>query len=941
MNISPFDTSYDVAILGGGLIGASAALTLAQAGKQVLLVERRPLLGWEITSAFKANLERTRSPAVRYLHRSISAIRGLLDDRVDPPLMEILLDQLAEKHNIDVLLFSQPTELLVSGDRVTGVRIGNKSGEQTIRAATFIDATEEALLWQQTGARWQEGDAAAVRTTFFMHVAPSELELPQTLGDASAAVKDVRLFSSVRRREVGIEYTTPGRSLRQARLAVEAAIRFVRDRLPELAEAAVTQVSVEPFPLGAPQVLHASQRQHPTLENLFAAGLWAISDAASRASASQPAGRIELGEATAKAVLATQLEPTHESLSAERTCAELAVRETDVLVVGGGTAGALATIAAGRQGAEVVCLEASPFLGGMVTGSGQDYGGHGVKGGLQDEFHARVSKAQPLYAGKHALRLVHSDNGRAILEQMAAEVQAEVVCGATSVGVEMEGERIRGVIAATPQGKTLFRAKVVIDSSGDADVARKAGAPFFVGREHDGVLHAYSQVCYLMLPSGTPKCTNHDSGYCDPHDIVDLTRARREGIRQVWARFAPEPEGGRPLITICPLLGLRQGPIVIGDYQPDFLEGILPTEYDDCVGYSGAKYDCHSQDFENQFDAPILWVWMLGNRERHMGNQMAYRMMLPKRVDGMLVACRSASSTQEYNYQFRTIRNQHRLGEAAGIAAAYCVKLDILPRALDVSLVQAELHKSGALGEAVRPKPVVPERPLAELRQMLTSNDPKDAVWLLAHGGEKARVLLKDFVHHGPEASRFWAAVALAWHKDDDALPELIAAVDTRMAERSDYTPRSRNMVPLWQPCIVMLGRIGSPKALPVLLDVLADPAITMDALIAAVRALGRIGDPRAVPALQALLTRDDLPRERTFQQTNPNSQWPEREDGLWQVELAIAEVLADFHQPQPHVVEKYQSDPRSYVRRYATKIQRKLQNLEQVTQDAMSAASA
>jgi succinate dehydrogenase/fumarate reductase flavoprotein subunit len=153
--IQPFDTYYDVAVLGGGLCGISAALALTQAGKKVLLIERRPLLGWEITSAFKTNLERKESPAVRHLHRAISAVRGLLLDRVDPPVMEVLLDQLVEQHDIDLLLYSQPTELLTGGDRVTGVVIGNKQGEQTIRADAFVDATEEALLWKETKVTWQ------------------------------------------------------------------------------------------------------------------------------------------------------------------------------------------------------------------------------------------------------------------------------------------------------------------------------------------------------------------------------------------------------------------------------------------------------------------------------------------------------------------------------------------------------------------------------------------------------------------------------------------------------------------------------------------------------------------------------------------------------------------------------------------------------------------
>jgi hypothetical protein len=268
------------------------------------------------------------------------------------------------------------------------------------------------------------------------------------------------------------------------------------------------------------------------------------------------------------------------------------------------------------------------------------------------------------------------------------------------------------------------------------------------------------------------------------------------------------------------------------------------------------------------------------------------------------------------------MRNQHRLGEAAGIAASLCVQLGTSPRALDVRLLQGELRENGALLPAGEQRePVVQPRTVEQAVAELTSDLPnvlKDAVWTLAHGGPEASAALRDFVKSGPVERRFWAALALAWQRDDAALPELIRAVETRLAERADYTPRSRNQRPFWQSCVVMLGRIGSPAAVPALLDVLADPTSDLDQLIAAVRALSRIGDARAVPALERLLARDDAPRERRFQATKASSRWPEREDGLWQLELAVAEVLARFGRPQPEVVQCYLSDPRNQPRRYA-----------------------
>lgn len=943
----PFGTRYDVAVFGGGLCGFGSALALSMAGKKVLLVERRPMLGWELTSAFKSNLESVDSPTAAYVRRALTAVYGMRGDCVDVPVAEIILDQLTERYGIDVLLYSQATDLVSDGRLVTEVAIGNKSGEQMIQADLFVDATEEAVLWKQTGVQWSDGDGPAVCQSFFFYPAKPGLELPLLLGDATKDLRDVQLHRSVRDAGVCVEYTVTDWSIRGARLKYEDAIAFVRERVPEVANAGVTHESLEPLPLGAPQVLAEPTLQHAQLPNLFAAGLWAIGDPQARARAAQPAGRIAVGEATAKAMAAAVITPGLKPgpVLHRRELSELPVVETDVVVVGGGTGGSLGGIASGQQGSRTIVLEASTILGGVATGSGMNWGGHGVRGGLQDRFHARVREVQPLYERDYAVAKLHPGTteigaagatyvnrevgskyppgaGVVTLERMSAEAGTEVIYGAIAIGVEMAGQRVTGVIAATPAGKILFRSKVVIDSSGDADVARMAGAPMIVGREYDGVLHCYSQLSFLLRPDGLVDAPNWDSGYCDPFDIVDLTRARRKGVQQIWDRFAPDPFGHRPLLTICPILGLRGGPQIVGDYVPGFLEGILPTEYEDCVGYSGTKFDCHSQDFENHGDEPILWVWMLGNRERFMGGQLSYRMMLPKNVEGVLVACRGASGTSDNNYQFRTMRNQHRLAEAAAIAAAECVRRGITPRQVDVKLVQDELYKSGALGDAVRPGPVVPERPLEECRAMLDSSDPKDAVWQLAHGGEPARRVLRDVLETGSEGARFWASVALAWHRDEAALPVLIKAVEERLSDRRDYTPRSRNMVPLWQSSIVMLGRIGSPKSVPVLLDVLADRSVNMDVLIAAMRALGRIRDQRAVPAILDLLKRDDLPRERKFQIYSLGGRWPEREDALWQVELAAAEVLAILGHPQPQIVEKYLHTGHNQTRRYARKVQ-------------------
>jgi len=227
------------------------------------------------------------------------------------------------------------------------------------------------------------------------------------------------------------------------------------------------------------------------------------------------------------------------------------------------------------------------------------------------------------------------------------------------------------------------------------------------------------------------------------------------------------------------------------------------------------------------------------------------------------------------------------------------------------------------LGEATRPKPPLPEYTHEELKELFLSDNFNDAVWLLAHGDSEAVVFLKEILENGPEEKKIWAAIALAWHRNPAALPELIKVIEERSEIPEEYL-HIRRYAPFWMLMIVFIGRIGNSSALPTLFVILDDPKSDIDAILASVRAIGRIGDTAAIPALEGLLQRDDIPRDRIFQMTSQVVTESVGEDGLWQVELAIAEVLIELGKPQPQIIEKHQQDPRPWVRRYVAIVREK-----------------
>jgi hypothetical protein len=875
------------------------------------------MLGWEATSAYHTLFERSELPVARRLHRQANAMNALRGDRANPPMLEMLVDRLLAESNVDLLLYSHPTAMLQDGKFAAGVVLGTKGGEQLVTAGAYLDATDEAILWRLSRLESRERkDGSAFGCLAFNNVG-RDLRLPLHLEGG------ISLYNGVRNREVYAEYQTSA-NIAACRLDMDRTLRLLKERVPQLSMAGVTRGSLEPYPL-EPLVAFCGMGDgymHPQLRNLWGCGPWMGSGYERQ----ELHIRAETGELAASAMLETGCEARPvEPGSGELPLMEnielplIKMPQCDILVVGGGTGGAMAALAGSGRGMRVTVLEAATFLGGLMAGGGLHEFGTGVDGGLQDVYRERICALHSLYNGDMELPLAHPEAMKLVLEQMAVERSVNVCYGATAVDVEMDGSRITGVIASTPAGRALFPAKTVIDATGDADVAALAGAPMRVGRDVDGVLHSYSLCADILLGGQKMLFTNHDSGYVDTFDVWDLTNARRAGVRDTFERWSRGFDNDNQVLSISPLLGVRQSRQIVGAYEKTLEEFVLPVAYADCVSFESARHDCHVQDFGNMDDFTVFWVWILGNRETRIGGEVPYRQILPLNVDGLLVSCRGMSCRNNASYASRMVKSIQRLGEVAAIAAELSIRQATTPRLVDIRALQAELRACGILDERWRPEPVFKHRSMDELRELFFGGGVSEAIWQLVNRGEEGAAFLHSALESGPDGCRFWAAVGLGWLRSEQALDVLLGCVESRMAAHPLYSPEIRNGVPLWQGVLALLGRIGSPRAVGVLEDVLLDADTSLDGLIAAIRALGKVCAPqRCASVLKGLLLRDKLPRERRFQCSTPISRWMATEDALWQLELAVADVLSGIGLPDSKIAARYIGDDRPYVRRYA-----------------------
>jgi hypothetical protein len=168
----------------------------------------------------------------------------------------------------------------------------------------------------------------------------------------------------------------------------------------------------------------------------------------------------------------------------------------DVVVVGGGTAGAIAGIAAARTGARTLLIEQYGTLGGVLNlGMSlkgiHDGEGHKALGGIGEEL---IGAARAMDG---ATPVAHHPRHGSIMGQDPEAMKLKLIEMVKSSGLnlllhtflvdaQMDGARIQAVRVANKAGLELVPAKCFVDCTGDGDLAARAGATFLYGRESDG-----------------------------------------------------------------------------------------------------------------------------------------------------------------------------------------------------------------------------------------------------------------------------------------------------------------------------------------------------------------------------------------------------------------------------------------------------------------------
>ncbi|MHB9131962.1 MAG: FAD-dependent oxidoreductase [Armatimonadota bacterium] len=213
--------------------------------------------------------------------------------------------------------------------------------------------------------------------------------------------------------------------------------------------------------------------------------------------------------------------------------------EGDVLVCGGGCSGVAAAVAAARHGARVLLLERWPSVGGMatnalVTGWHRSDREKVVILGLVEESTVRAEahgwiQRDPSFPSAHETHWFDPEGMRIVWQRMLDEAGVRTFCYLAAGDPIIEDGVLRGVLADTKHGRRAFLGRVVIDATGDGDVACKAGVPFEYGRPSDGRVQGMTMMFSL----------------CGIDQSAEVDRRRRETVEAMMQEMQTRQEHGR------------------------------------------------------------------------------------------------------------------------------------------------------------------------------------------------------------------------------------------------------------------------------------------------------------------------------------------------------------------------------------------------------------
>jgi len=800
--------------------------------------------------------------------------------RVKQALDRALLDS-----GVAFLTSSYATDVLRDqAGNVAGIVMANRTGRQAVRAKIIIDATERGAVARTAGAKFRpypSGPQLFTRVILAgeppeakdvsVTALPGEFDSPIT-GSRKSTVKSV----AGKAYACALRISMKDGSFRSFAEAEQVA----RDRtfVKTLLDGADSLFQIPPDPMTGEVTLTGEWPGGETVDlgcfrpaglpRVYVLGGCADLSRAAAAKLLRPLALMAAGErvgiaaaAEAKALLAskdvvrtgssvqaavrgevkellTGTRPFQSGLPTVRAekAALPVLGEYDVVVVGGGTGGAPAGIAAGRQGARTLLIEHLYGLGGVGTLGMIGIYWYGNVCGFTAEHDQGV---QELGAAVHVVgksEWWRRENRKA---------GTEIWFGALGCGTLVENGRVTGVVVATPEGRGVVLAKSVVDATGNAEVAASAGAAcVFQGAEEIAV-----QGVGLSPRKLGASYINSDFGYvndCDAADLWLFGVRGRAGAGKVW--------------DVSQLVESRERQRIVGDCWVTPLDIVNERTFPDTVVQSRSNFDSHGYSV-----ADICYVSEPTDKKVCWAN-VPYRSFLPKGVEGVAVIGLGISAHRDAMPIMRMQPDIQNMGYVAGVAGATAAREGKTFRTIDVPALQKHLVEVGNLPKEVlswKDNAIVNSERLTLAVKHL-GNNYKDVGWVLAQSELALPQMRQAYVFAKTPSEKLVYAHVLGILGDATGVETLAAVVSGRqpapkmnLKDEAAFGRRVSEM----DSYIVALGRTRDKRALAPLLEEVAkmDARSSFSRFRAITLALEALGSPAAAQPLAELLQKPGL----------------------------------------------------------------------------------
>jgi hypothetical protein len=430
--------------------------------------------------------------------------------------------------------------------------------------------------------------------------------------------------------------------------------------------------------------------------------------------------------------------------------------ECDVLVCGGGPAGIAAAISAARRGASVILLERWPSVGGMATNAlvriwhTSDRTKEVIFGLVREavERGGRWVRRRDSFPSTPETYDFEPEGMRVVFHRMLDDARVRTICNLMAVESIIENGRIRGVLVDTKTGRKAVLGRIVIDATGDGDVAANAGLPFEFGRAEDGLVQGMTMMfCLLGVDAQRAHATDNttmdailrkarelrDAGRFPPfeefvmrsilqrwsrnhapynmapvsgnpldeEELSRLSALARERVYQFidfWRREMPGYERA-DLEQTAHALGIRESRRIRGlkTLTKEMVVGAVKQP--DALGHGFWMIDIH----DPKGSGHTTWIEQDRRAMPPVGESyhIPLGMCLNDRVPNLAVVGRCASSTHEGHASVRLQTHCMIMGQGVGTCAALALNGNVDMTHVDVRGLQKQLRADGVYIEDV------------------------------------------------------------------------------------------------------------------------------------------------------------------------------------------------------------------------------------------------